>query len=144
MVDDSEARVRLLDHTADVGLEVEGPSLESVIAGAAAAMSRLTLGSLLAPSDELRTFEVVAEEPSLLLRNVLRELLFLNATEAFAPAHCEVELVGGEANLRARCRIAGGTPNGPPHTELKGVTLHGLMAEPREGGVWHARVVFDV
>jgi SHS2 domain-containing protein len=144
MADDSEARVRLLDHTADLGLEVEGPSLESVIAGAAAGMTRLILGDASAPDHELRVFEVAAREPSLLLRNLLRELLFLYAAEGFALARCEVELVGREPELVARCRARGGVPSGAPETELKGVTLHRLVTEPQDGGGWHAGVIFDV
>ena len=144
MADDSEVRVRLLDHTADLGLEVEGPSLESVIAGAASGMTRLILGDASAPGHDLRVFEVAAAEPSLLLRNVLRELLFLYAAEDFALARCEVELVGREPELVARCRARGGVPEGLPDTELKGVTLHGLVAELRDGGGWRARVIFDV
>ncbi|MEX1257453.1 MAG: archease [Gemmatimonadota bacterium] len=144
MTDDSEARVRALDHTADIGLEIEGPSLESVIAGAAVAMTRLMLGDVRPPAHELRTFEVAGAEPSLLLRNVLRELLFLHAAEGFALARCHVVLLGQRPDLRARCRARGGTPSGPPDTEIKGVTLHGLVAELRDAGVWYARVIFDV
>jgi SHS2 domain-containing protein len=143
MIEESQASVRFLDHTADVGIEVTGPSLESVISGAAMAMTRLMLGDAVPQGEEERTFEIVGDEPALLLRNVLRELLFLYSAEGFALAGLDVELERGGPELRARCRARGGTPGDPPKTELKGVTLHGLRAE-REEGRWRARVIFDV
>jgi SHS2 domain-containing protein len=140
---ESKASVRFLDHTADVGIEVTGPSLESVIAGAAMAMTRLMLGDAVPPGEEERTLEVTGDEPALLLRNVLRELLFLYSAEGFALGGLDLELEDGESGLKARCRAHGGTPSDPPKTEFKGVTLHGLRAEREDGG-WRARVILDV
>jgi len=143
MSEESQASVRFLEHTADIGIEVTGPSLESVIGEAAMAMTRLMLGDAVPLGEDERTFEIVGDEPALLLRNVLRELLFLYSAEGFALGGLDLELEGGEPGLKARCRAHGGTPGDPPKTELKGVTLHGLRAEREEGG-WRARVIFDV
>ncbi len=146
--------VRFMDHTADVGVEVEAPSLELLIEGAAMGMTRLILGDDRPREEEERTIRAEGTDPALLLRNVLRELLFLHEARGFALALCRVEFLapeempaGGESVLRVRCRVTGGRDPGPPDRELKGVTLHGLIAERREGKEgrpWFGRVIFDV
>jgi len=139
-----ERRIRFLNHTADLGLEVEGPSLESVLEGAADGMVRLILGDHRPRAAESRTLEIEGGDADLLLRNFLRELLFMHATEGFVPAESRVELLMEGPPLRARCRLRGGGVATPPETELKGVTLHGLVAERRADGGWRGRVIFDV
>ena len=48
-----------------------------------------------------------------------------------------------ETELRLEATVGGGPAEGQPIREIKGVTLHGLAAEPREDG-WYGRVIFDV
>lgn len=156
--------VRFLDHTADVGIEVEAPSLQRLLEGAAEGMTRLILGDARPLEEEERIVEAEGSDAALLLRNLLRELLFQHEARGFALARCRIEDLilpesegegaGGDGRsqsreplYRVRCRAVGGGDPGPPDRELKGVTLHGLVAERREGdggARWFARVIFDV
>jgi len=138
--------VRVLDHTADTGLEVEGPTLAAVVEGAACGMIELLVEDPLIGGSEKssRKLRVSGAEPSLLLRNVLRELLYLHTTEGLVWEECRVSIRESDHGLTAECVIDGRGEGGPALTEIKGVTLHGLVAEPDEDGRWLARVIFDL
>jgi SHS2 domain-containing protein len=142
----SEVTVRVLDHTADTGLEVEGPSLAAIVEGAARGMIELLVEDPSAGGSDTssRTLQVSGAEPALLLRNVLRELLHLHATEGFVWEACRVSIRESDHGLAAECVIDGRGEGGPPLTEIKGVTLHGLVADFDEDGRWLARVIFDL
>ena len=79
-------------------------------------------------------------EPPALLRSFLRELLLWFELDGFAPSTVDVRLVSPSG---VEARVRGGVPPEPPVREIKGVTLHGLAAEPRDGS-WWGRVIFDV
>lgn len=134
------AGVRALDHTADVGLEVEAGDFPELLARAALGMDWLLREAGPPPAEEERTLQVDGDDPPTLLRAVLRELLLWHELDGFAPASVEVT-EASDGGVRARVR--GGAPSAPPVREIKGVTLHGLAAGPRDGG-WTGRVIFDV
>jgi SHS2 domain-containing protein len=171
-MDDGQERwpagVRPLDHTADVGLEVEAPSLAELFRRAAAGLMVLMgagdpeqgdaaeaeAGVAVAVPAEV--VEVVVEGPDLevLLVGWLRELLFLCEVRGVAYAGAEFDELG-DGLLRARVRGVPGRP--APGRELKAVTYHGARVAQRDGndegddgaegvpdGGWIAAVIFDV
>lgn len=147
MRSDRDAGARFLDHTADVGFEVEGVTLGSLLEGAVLGLAVLLMGRTLPAGRAFRTVEATGVEPALLLRNLLREVLFLHASEGFVPAEASVSALEEDCDsgvLRATVRLTECESSASPETELKGVTLHGLVAEPRDGGGWYGRVIFDV
>jgi SHS2 domain-containing protein len=136
--------IRMLDHTADVGFEVEAPSVEGLLEEA--------LGGLLqvmfeAPPQEggaeERTVELSAPDLETLLVRWLNELTFLVQGEGFVPVCAEVR-VGEGPSLRARLR---GVPLDVARYgwqgEIKGATFHGLEVVRRDGAL-HAWVILDV
>jgi SHS2 domain-containing protein len=170
-MDDAQERwpagVRPLDHTADVGLEVEAPSLAELFRRAAAGLMVLMgAGDPVDPGDPGAaaaaeaatdaTVEVAVAGPDLemLLVGWLRELLFLCEVRGIAYAGAEFDELGG-GGLRARMRGVPGRP--APGRELKAVTYHGARVTRRPGsgegdgdgdgdgdGGWAATVIFDV
>lgn len=132
--------VTALDHTADVALEVEADDLPALLGRAALGMDWLLREAPPPEGSEERRLELEGDEPPALLRACLRELLHWFERDGFAPAEIEVEKADRSGLL---ARVRGGVPDAPPIREIKGVTLHGLAAEPRDGG-WWGRVVFDV
>ncbi len=134
--------VRLLDHTADVGLELEAPDLETLFLRAARGAEALvgTTPEPAAAGGEEVAIALEAGDVALLLAEWLRELLFLRQVRgrSFVDARFE-ELTA--TRLAARIRL---TPAGDDAIrEIKGVTYHGLEAVRRDDG-WYARVIFDV
>lgn len=128
---------RWLEHTAELGLEIEAPSREAVFEEALAAFAEL-VGGADGPL-MTREVEVEADEPGLLLVEWLSELLYLADAEQFVPERiASFEL--GNGGLRAT--IEG--RRGEPRQLLKAVTLHRLEFREDDTVGWRAHVVLDV
>lgn len=136
--------VRVVEHTADEGIEVEGATLATLFRRAAA--GTLALFRTGVPGEdpgahpaEVIEVELRAADLTSLLVQWLREVLFVAGTRELEPGEVEIEQVGdGVLRARLHCRRVG--PGA--FREVKGVTYHGL--EVRRDGGWHARVIFDV
>ena len=139
-VDPPVPGVTALDHTADVGLVLEAPDLPELLRRAALALGWLLTEAPPPAVSETRSLEVEAEDAAALLRSWLRELLHWHEDDGFLPAEVRVDQA---VEGRVRAVVAGGVPEAEPVREIKGVTFHDLVAEPRGGG-WWGRVVFDV
>lgn len=146
--------VRGLEHTADIGLELEAPDLPELFRrGALGAMwlvlERDPTASPPGPG-EIRSLELVEEDLADLLRSWLRTLLFWEETEGFVTRSVALGLAphplcstqDGQA-FSLWAKVSGTVDSGPRVREIKGVTLHGLSVE-RKGDSWWGRVIFDV
>lgn len=139
----------LIEHTADVGLDVCAPTLDALFVDAAAGLfDVITDVSRIEAHDE-RAFEVSAEAPDLLLVAWLEELLyrFDTAGELFARGEARVAGDGRDGpawSVRARML---GEPFDPARhplkVQVKAITYHGLELARDEQG-WRARVIFDL
>ena len=147
--------VRGLEHTADLGLELEAPDLPDLFRRAAQGAMWLVLERTSDPGSpavgsETRTLDLAEEELPTLLRSWLRTLLFWEETEGFvtvevALAFSPVPLCSspdGQA-FGLHARVRGILDRGARVREIKGVTFHDLRVE-REGEGWYGRVLFDV
>jgi SHS2 domain-containing protein len=144
--------VRGLEHTADVGLEVEAPDLPELFRRAALGATWLVLEGEVGGegAGESRMLQLAEEDLPALLRSWLRSLLFWQETEGFAVTEASVTFgpvplcssPDGQA-FGLRARVEGRVHEGPWVREIKGVTLHGLETV-RRGEGWYGRVIFDV
>jgi protein archease len=132
----------LLDHTADIRMEVRGKTLEELFLNAAEG-----LVSLLAPNAEAATdteLDVVldSDDAENLLVDWLREILFYSETRDFVPVQTEVMEL---SNRIMKARLIGGVKlsGEEPVAEIKGVTYHGLSIT-KTGRGYTARIVFDI
>jgi SHS2 domain-containing protein len=140
---------RPLDHTADLGVEIDAPSREALFGEAAIALAdTLTDVSAVAPAIE-RRLELEGQDDELLLVDFLSEVLFLFETEGFVVAAAAVELEGGGAStapVRLRATLHGAEYDEDEHplrSLVKAVTYHGLRIW-RDGERYRARVLFDL
>jgi SHS2 domain-containing protein len=132
----------LLDHTADIRMEVRGKTLEELFLNAAEG-----LVSLLAPNAEAATdteLDVVldSDDAENLLVDWLREILFYSETRDFVPVQTEVMEL---SNRVMKARLVGGVKlsGEEPVAEIKGVTYHGLSIT-KTGRGYTAKIVFDI
>jgi SHS2 domain-containing protein len=138
--------VSLLDHTADVGMEVEAATLEDLLVRAARGLVRLlygegdTGGGAVPLETHERSLALSADDAPALLRSWLRELLWWDEMDGFSFRSADFGELAVN-HLEARVQLV--KPGHEPIREIKGVTLHGLLAERRQRG-WVARVIFDV
>jgi SHS2 domain-containing protein len=151
---------RVLDHTADVGLEIAGATLEDLFEEAAIGLFALITDGPVSPTGEVGVALSAPDLESLLVR-WLNELLFLQATEGWLLSAFRVAIGrAGEAGLSLEARAVG-RRGGPGRTgqrrEVKAATYHGLKVEPAvpaepagtrgvpgEGGPYRATVIFDI
>lgn len=134
---------REIEHTADLGIEVEAGDLSGIFSEAAEA-----LYGLVADSDDIRPKKKIAVSAEGqgwedLFHAWLCELLAQFNLKGFVGKHCEiVSLLPG----RVEGWIMGECLDLERHrfyTEIKGVTYHGFKVW-QENGIWHAKVIFDV
>jgi SHS2 domain-containing protein len=133
-----------LDHTADVGVRVEGSSPEEALARLVLAEAALLAGG--GPVVAAREERIAVAAPDLVAAAVelLRELLYRFATARELVAWCEVEQLGAN---RAAIRVGLAPWDPAAHREgvdLKAVTWHAVGFERDADGRWRAQVVFDI
>ena len=133
----------LLDHTADIGIEVWGDTKEEALAATVESMFDLIADNDSVAAREEKTFSVSGADTADMLINLLREALYLFHGDSWLCKTCEI-MEMAEENITARLR---GEPyDAKKHQlkmEIKAVTYHTLKIEKREQG-WRARVIFDV
>jgi SHS2 domain-containing protein len=136
----ADRRWKLLEHTADLRIEVCGDDTRELFLNAAQALTEL-LGRPrdMAPETNL---EVTLDSPGPeeLLVDWLRELFFYNDTRGMVLDRAEF-LEFSDTSLRARLFMGRRTEE--PEVDIKGVTYHGISVEKSDQG-YCARVVFDI
>jgi SHS2 domain-containing protein len=136
-------RFRIIEHTADIGIEVEADTLADLFAGAARGMFSIMIppGTVLPAAS--RSVTLQAKDLEELMFTWLNELLYLLDAEELLLCRFEVAgierfhleaTVSGERIDRGRHGMTG---------EIKAATYHQMKVEQR-GGSWFARIIFDV
>jgi protein archease len=136
----------VLDHTADVGIEVHAATLDALFADAASALCDVITDVERIEARVEAACELTAEAPDLLLVTWLEELLFRFDSEGVLYPCGEVRVAGAEGawTLAARLRGEAYDPRRHPlKVQVKAVTYHGLEVARDEQG-WRARVIFDL
>ncbi len=138
-----------IEHTADLAIEVEAPSLERLFEGSAHGLTGVLVGAEAgsdggAPGRQAEWRELVLEAPDreALLVDWLRELLYIQMSEGLLVTAVEIGELA-EDRLTARAGLARPAAETPVERELKGVTYHDLAIGRRRDG-WFARIVFDL
>jgi SHS2 domain-containing protein len=135
---------REIEHTADVGFELEAPTVSAAFEAAALAMFDLMVDVTSVTSRRTDTIEVSGTTGDLenLMVRWLSELLFLHERDALAVHSvtvCDLDRNAIEAEI-------GGEPVDPSkhavRGEIKAATYHDLAVR-EDGGRWFVRVIFD-
>ena len=136
----------VVEHTADVGIEVRAATLEALFVDAAAGFCDAITEVARIGAGEGRSFEVEAPGLDLLLVAWLEELLFRFETTGmlYARGEASVEGKGDSWSLRAHMRGERfDAARHPLKVQIKAVTYHALEVARDEHG-WRARVIFDI
>jgi SHS2 domain-containing protein len=148
-------RYKEFEHTADVGVEIYGSTLEDLFKNAGYAFFDTIVDATTISPNITRTVSISGADVEMLLMNWLRELLFLFSVNQevygefellqntfytpekqntfYIPATLEVRVKGEPLDLKKHHF----------HTEIKAVTYH-QFAVVNKNGIWKARVIFDV
>ena len=137
------AGYEFFEHTADVGIEARGKTLQELFIHMAQGLTELLAEDSRLEPHVARAIQLQADNVELLLLTWLQELLFLFSTQRFVPVEYDLEEVTPKG-LRGQLR--GDTFDPSRHVqgrEVKAITRH--MLEVREDrGIWHAQVIVDI
>ncbi len=137
----------IIDHTADVGFELEAESLEDLLETAADAAFSVVLvdrPEQVEVEQEVRIASGGPDQADELLVAWLQELLYLFETESLVPVRFTFHERGPDA---LRARVGYGRFDPERHrtgTEIKAVTYHDLEVTRDDRGRWTGRVIVDV
>jgi len=135
---------REIEHTADVGLELEAPDLKAAFEQAAASMFDLMCDLDSVGDDVRRTVRIRARDDDLenMMVRWLSELLYVFESERLLLSGFDVVKLESDV---IETDVAGERYDPARHafkTEIKAVTYHDMAVE-EIGGRWHVRVIFD-
>lgn len=134
---------RLLPHTADIRVRIDGRSLRHLFQNAVFTVSDLLFEAKRVRRRLRRRIDVQGDDTALLLVRLLQEVVYLFDAKGFAARRLEIldwkenrlkGLLWGEPFQRGRHGFK---------TEIKAVTYHGLKIGKRRGR-WFAEIVLDV
>lgn len=131
------------EHTADVGIEALGESLEELFTSAADGMLALLIDPAGVRRSEHRAIRVESGDLEGLLVDWLNELLVLLNADGFVPAAARVTSVAEPGTLVAD--VQGEPVDATRHRfrmDIKAATYHQVQVHKNDQ--WHARVILDV
>ncbi|WP_337844117.1 archease [Thermus sp.] len=137
--------VRPLEHTADVGFELEGESLEALFQAALLGLLGVMFQSPPKGGKRRRRLRLEAEDLETLLVHFLNELVYLIQTKGFVPGRAVLRITPTSTGYALEGTLFGEAfrPEMGFQGEVKSATFHGLKVA-EEGGRWRARVILDV
>lgn len=133
----------ILDHTADVGIEVRAATLADLFETAAEGMFSFLIDPTRVDIRAWRERRVEADDREGLLVAWLNDLLVLLAAEEFVPKTFVIDEI---SDRRLRATVHGEPVDRSRHLfklDVKAATYHLLSVRPDDGG-WSARIIFDV
>ena len=134
---------KILDHTADIGIEVCGKTKKEALANTVEAMFDLIADSENISVVQEKHLTITGADTADMLINLLREALYMFYSQAWLCKKCEILELSAEKIV---AKISGEPYDAKKHQlkmEIKAVTYHTLKIE-RMGNGWRARVIFDV
>ena len=134
---------RLLEHTADMGIEAQGDSLAALFRQTALGLRQIITACSDIHSRQEVLVELQAQDREELLVNWLSELLFLLEARQLLPAEFAIDSI---SNCRLRAWVRGESLDSGRHfleREIKAVTYHQIRVEQVADG-WRAQVFVDL
>jgi len=134
---------KVLDHTADIRIEVWGKTKKELFANAVQALFDLMFDIQYINTVEEKNVKINGADIEDLLVNFLREVLYLFNGKRWLVKKCKLlEMKSGQIVAQ----LQGEPYNSDKHqlkTEVKAVTYHRLSVKKMAQG-WKAKVIFDV
>lgn len=143
MVKTLKGTYRLLEHTADMGIEASAGTLSDLFLAAAHGLLAIVFGnSRSTVAREKVAVALEAGDVEELLVSWLNEILYLVVQRSFCPVEFSIETID-DRHLRGR--VVGGAcdEERQPVREVKAATYHRICVR-REKDRWQARVYVDL
>jgi len=134
---------RLIDHTADLGIEVTAEELKGIYIGSALALFDIMVGIESIEKVERRNIKVSGSDQVELLVAWLNELLYVYSVERIVFADFEDLKLKPDSIEAVACGELFDPEKHELHIEVKAATYHGLSLS-NDDGIWKARIIFDI
>jgi len=134
---------RLIEHTADMGIEARSSSLTGVLLDMAKGLKSLIFGESRALAKLDTEVTVQAQDLTELLVCWLNEVVYWSEKDSLIPAEFRIDLL---TDTVLRATVTGEALDSMRHTverQVKSVTYHRACLEKVPGG-WYARVYVDL
>jgi SHS2 domain-containing protein len=135
-----EKEFEQIEHTADVGINARGDTLEQLFANCLKGMLSILTEKKIS-SDQTKEIKLAAPDRESLLVDFLNEVLFLANTRSWLPVDAEIEVK--DNILKAKLKGSAVDLRETLREEIKAATHHRLEIF-KEKGTWLTRVYFDV
>lgn len=139
--------IRMLDHTADVGFEVEASTLASLFDETRRALLLTIFEKPPQRGEDEHPVRLSAPDLETLIVRWTNELVYMVQDLGAVPVNGEVRIDGpGEGGCSVSARLATAPLDLDAYGwrgEIKSATFHGLQVR-REGERWRARMILDV
>lgn len=137
-----EAGFELFDHTADVGIRVFAPDMNGLIEPAGRGLYAV-IGELSAAGvPQAFSLDLTGDDPAMLLRDYLTELLILFERDQCLFEPTDGEFTTGRLSVRGR-RIGVDAERSVYYREVKAITYHELAIRTVTGG-YEATIIVDI
>ncbi|MCX7994218.1 MAG: archease [candidate division WOR-3 bacterium] len=133
---------KYLNHTADLGIEVEEETIEELFISTARAIFDTQIEGEILKSKEL-SFEIAGESLEELLIEWCRELIYNFSVKGFIPVDYKIDISPG---FKLNAWLVGDNFDQKRHKiklEVKNATYHNLSVK-KINGFYRARIIFDV
>jgi SHS2 domain-containing protein len=140
-------RFKILEHTADGLVEVEGNTVEELLKTGALAMFSLMVVLSEVENKVERDINASGSDVPELLMNFIKELIFLYSTKGELYSNFTVKVKEENSQLIAKATCYGEPVNKERHTtagEVKMLTYHRFKVEQDESGHFKATLLFDM
>ncbi len=136
---------KTIDHTADLGIELEAETLKDLFEKAALSLTHLILGEIPEQQEKAETYkvEIKGEDLSDLMMNWLSEVLYLFEGEKKITCGLHIDYIDSKRLTATLTLIRFDERKHEAQYEIKAVTYHQLDVTKKDGH-WKARVIFDV
>ena len=139
--------IRMLDHTADVGFEIEAPVLGSLFDEARRALLLTMFERPPEKGERELPLRLSAPDLETLLVRWINELVYLIQDTGFIPVQAEIRIQEAGTEAFFLEALLTGAPvlleDYGWQGEIKSATFHGLAVVPKGEG-WRAQVILDV
>lgn len=135
-------KYKILEHTADVGIEARGKTLKEAFENAASGMLSIMIDSEKVAEKESYSLKTKGRDEKELLVAFLSELLYKYEVDDILPKRVNISLL---TDKELRAKVYGEKIDLKKHTidtQIKAVTYHQLAIEKNKN--WKIRVIFDI
>ena len=139
----AEIKYSLIDHTADVGIQVYGADPKKLFSNAAYALFDLITDLKSLKAAHTKKITITAEDWSDLMVNWLRELLYFWAGRERLIQQAEIMTISSRKLIASLHYDRYDPDRHIIKEEIKAVTYHQLEVKSKTSG-WEARIIFDV